>query len=232
MEFLIWFTAPEGEPRDVSDCLAKAGKITDELAREGKLRCGAPLAPASDGALVRVRDGKAFVSDGPFPEAKEVVAGFWIVDVASRDEAIAIASRSPQAAYGIVEVHPVDFRLTYTDKEEGTPFLFAFRREEGLEDPDKAKLKEMIAFSDALASQGMLIETAPLAPEPQPARVEVRRGETFVSDGPFAEAKEAVGGYGVVRVKDRAAAIALAKRYPHARWGPVELREILFFDPV
>jgi hypothetical protein len=53
-----------------------------------------------------------------------------------------------------------------------------------------------------------------------------------VTDGPFAESKEAIGGYGLVRVAGRGEAIELAKRFPHARWGPVEVREILFFDPV
>jgi len=60
----------------------------------------------------------------------------------------------------------------------------------------------------------------------------VRGGKSLVTDGPFAEAKEAVGGYSLVRVAGRAQAIELAKRYPHARWGPVEVREILFFDSV
>jgi hypothetical protein len=160
------------------------------------------------------------------------VGGFWIVDVASREEAIAIARRSPHARYGTLEVHPVAQRLTYTDTGEGTPFLFVFRMEPGLTDPDGAKLREMIDFGEPLARQGTLVETAPLAPDPPPARIEVRGGKALVTDGPFAEAKEAVGGYGVLRVASRAAAVELAKRYPHARWGPVEVREILFFDPV
>jgi hypothetical protein len=129
-------------------------------------------------------------------------------------------------------VHAIGERYTYTDTGAGTPFLLAFRREPGLADPDGAKLREMLAFSEELARQGTLFETAPLADDPLPARVEVRGGKALVTDGPFAEAKEAIGGYGLVRVTDRAAAVALAKRYPHARWGPVEVREILFFDPV
>ena len=232
MEFLLWFSEREGAPRDVPDCIEKMDKLAGELASQRKLRRGAPLAPVADAALVRVRDGKVFVSDGPYAEAKEVVAGFWIVDVASREEAIAIARRSSAAEWGTAEVHPIAMRLAYKDSEAGTPFLFVFRREPGLEDCDGAKLAEMIAFGEELASRGILLETAPLKSEPPPARVEVRGGKAFVTDGPFAEAKEGVGGYGVVRVKDRAAAIELAKRYPHARWGPVEIREILFFDPV
>jgi len=232
MEFLLWFTEREGAPPAEASGFAEMGKLARELASQGKLLRGAPLGPVSDGALIRVRGGKAVVSDGPFAESKEVVGGFWIVDVASREEAIAIARRSPHARYGTVEVHPVAQRLTYTDTGEGTPFLFVFRMEPGLTDPDGAKLREMIDFGEPLARQGTLVETAPLAPDPPPARIEVRGGKALVTDGPFAEAKEAVGGYGVLRVASRAAAVELAKRYPHARWGPVEVREILFFDPV
>jgi len=72
---------------------------------------------------------------------------------------------------------------------------------------------------------------APLAGDPPPARIETRGGKVLVTDGPFAEAKEIVGGYAIVRAASRAEAIEIAKRYPHAKWGPVELREILFFDP-
>ncbi len=232
IEFLLWFTEREGAPRDNPECFAEMGKLASELASQRKLRRGAPLGPVSEGAMIRARSGKALVSDGRFAEAKEVVGGFWVVDVASREEAIEIARRSPHASYGTVEVHAIAQRLIYKDSEAGTAFLFVFRTQPDLTDPKGAKLAEMIAFSDGLASQGMLVETAPLAVEPPPARVEVRRGKALVTDGPFAEAKEAVGGYGVVRIADRAAAIELAKRYPHARWGPVEVREILFFDRV
>jgi hypothetical protein len=232
MEFLLWFTEREGGPALRAGGNAEMKELAGELARAGKLRRGAPLGPISDAALIRVRDGEALVSDGPFAESKEVVGGFWIVDVAGRGEAIEIARRSPHARYGTVEVHAIDFRLAYGDPGEGTPYLFVFRREPGLEDPDGAKLREMIAFSEELASRGTLLETAPLAAAPPPARVEVRGEQTLVTDGPFAEAKEAVGGYGVVRVAGRTQAVELARRYPHARWGPVEVREILFFDPV
>jgi hypothetical protein len=233
MEFLLWFTTREGAPPPPEGGgMAEMTKLSNQLARAGKLRRGAPLAAASDAVMIRRRGGTPLVSDGPFAESKEQVGGFWIVDVASREEAIEIARRSPHARYGTVEVHPIALRYAYPDKEVGTPFLLVFRMEEGLCDPDSAKLREMIEFGEALASDGMLVETAPLGAEPPPARIEVRGGKTLVTDGPFAEAKEAVGGYSVVRVAGRAAAVELARRYPHARWGPVEVREILFFDPV
>jgi hypothetical protein len=170
------------------------------------------------------------VTDGPFAEAKEFVAGFWIVDVADRAAAIDVAVRAPHARDGVVEVHRVGARHAFPDSGTGTPFLLAFHVAPGLGDPDGSKLREMLAFSEGLAREGKLIETAPLAADPPAARIEVRHGKPFVVDGPFAEAKEVVGGYGLLRVADGAEARALATRYPHAKWGAVEVREILFFD--
>jgi len=230
MEFLLLFKAPAGSPPEAGR-MAEMKRFSAELARQGKLRRGAPLGSEAEGACVRVRDGKAFVSDGPFAESKEVVGGFWIVDVAGREAALEIARRAPHARYGTVEVHAIQRRFSFDDPGEGTPFLLAFRLEPGLT-PDPAKLREMIAFGEALVSEGTLFETAPLADDPPAARIETRGGQILATDGPFAEAKEAIGGYSLVRVADRAAAIELAKHYPHARWGPVEVREILFFDRV
>jgi hypothetical protein len=200
------------------------------LASQGKLRRGAPLVADSAGARVRVNGGKAVVTDGPFAESKEIVAGFWIIEVASRDEAIEIARRCPHARQGVVEVHPVQWRDAVADPGNGTPFLFAFCVEPGLTDCDGSKMREMVDFGETLKRDGKFLETAPLAHDPPAARIEPRGGKTLVIDGPFAEAKETVGGYGLVRVGSRADAIALAKRYPHAKWGPIEVREIMFFD--
>ena len=234
MEFMLLFL--EGRGAETSDA-AKPARMKEmkefaaKLASEGKLRRGAPLAPESAGVRVRVREGRAFVADGPFAESKEVLAGFWIVKVASREEAIEIARRCPHARSGTVEVHRTSVRDVVADPGKGTPFLFAFRMEPGLVRED-SKLQEMLAFGETLKRGQKFLETAPLSDDPPPARVEPQGRATLVTDGPFAEAKEAVGGYSLVRAADRAEAIEIAKRYPHARWGPVELREVLFFDRV
>jgi hypothetical protein len=226
---MLLFIDRKGSSKDPAG-FAAMKEFAGELARQGKLRRGAPLASECSGARVRVREGKPFVSDGPFAESKELVAGFWIIEAASREEAIEIARRCPHARDGGVEVHRVRDRDTAADPEKGTPFLMVFEMEPGLGDPDGSKFREMIRFGEMLKAQGKFLETAPLASDPPPARIEPRGGKTLVIDGPFAEAKEIVGGYAVVRVPGRADAIELAKRYPHAKWGTVEVREIMFFD--
>jgi len=232
MEFLLLFNERKGTPPPDEADFSAMKNYVGELRRQGVFRRGGPLAPASAGAGVRVRDGKAYVTDGPFAETKELVAGFWIIDVADRAEALEIARRCPHAQRGPIELHVLRGRYTFTDSEIGTPFLLAFRMEPGLSDPDGAKLHEMLRFQQALEPRGTAIETAPLGDDSPAARIEAKAGKMFVTDGPFAETKDMVGGYSLVRAKGRAAAIELAKRYPHARWGPVEVREILFFDPV
>jgi len=232
MEFLLLFTDRKGAPAPEPAGMAEMTKFAGDLASQGILKRGAPLASESAGACVRVRDGKKFVTDGPFAESKEVVGGFWIIDVAGREAAIEIARRCPHARHATVEVHRILFRGEFEDAEAGTPFLLVFRMEPGLSDPDGAKGREMRAFGEELVRTATLFETARLADHEPGARVQVRGGKTLVTDGPFAESKEAVGGYGLVRVAGSAEAIELAQRFPHARWGPVEVREILFFDHV
>lgn len=232
MEFMLLFLERKGEPGAGREAMAAMKRLADELARDGTLRRGAPLAADSAGARVRVRDGRALVTDWPFAESKEALGGFWIVDVPGRDEALAIAGRCPHARHGAVSVHAVGWRDTVADPEKGAPYLLAYLMEPGLTDPDGSKMEEMVAHADALKRQDVLFETAPLAGDPPSARVEARDGKVLVTDGPFAETKDLVGGYGLVRTRSRAEAIELAKRMPHARWGPVEVREILAFDPI
>ncbi len=69
---------------------------------------GCPLAHADTAKTVRVRDGQTLLSDGPFTEAKEFIAGIDIVDCASEAEAIEIAARHPLASYHRVEVRAFD----------------------------------------------------------------------------------------------------------------------------
>jgi hypothetical protein len=78
-----------------------------ELAAEGVLAGNEGLQPVDTAKRVSVRDGRTVTSDGPFAEVKEHLAGFYIVDVDSVDDAVAIAARVPDALFGEVEVRPV-----------------------------------------------------------------------------------------------------------------------------
>ena len=79
----------------------------DGLRRNGKLLAAEPLEPVETATSVRVRNGLLTITDGPFAETKEALAGFYLVDAADLDEAIGIASKIPPAREGTIEVRPV-----------------------------------------------------------------------------------------------------------------------------
>ncbi|MBU3076823.1 YciI family protein [Sphingomonas quercus] len=77
------------------------------LAADGRLIAAEPLHPIDKAATVRVRGGQTSISDGPFAETRELLAGFYLIDAADREEALALAARIPPARYGSIEVRPV-----------------------------------------------------------------------------------------------------------------------------
>jgi hypothetical protein len=80
---------------------------TAELKSAGILRGGEGLNSSADGARISFKEGRRVVTDGPFSEAKEVVGGFYLIDVKSRDEAIEWAAQCPGARRASVEVRSV-----------------------------------------------------------------------------------------------------------------------------
>ena len=81
--------------------------FNDEIQRSGHLIHADALMPPRESACLRVQGGKPFITDGPFTEAKEMIAGFYVLEVRDRDEALQIAARIPSATYATVEVRPV-----------------------------------------------------------------------------------------------------------------------------
>jgi hypothetical protein len=83
------------------------GKYNEQLQKAGVLLALDGLTPPSMGARVTFKSGKSKVIDGPFPEAKEVVGGYWMIQVKSREEALEWASRIPGSDNEMVEVRQV-----------------------------------------------------------------------------------------------------------------------------
>lgn len=89
------------------ELLAESIRLCHQLHDNGQYLHASPLHPASTGTVVRVRDGKELVTDGPFAETKEQLAGYFLIDVKDLDEAIAVAGRVPGARIGTVEIRPL-----------------------------------------------------------------------------------------------------------------------------
>ena len=85
------------------------------LQASGVLIEAKPLQSATTAATVRVRDGRSSITDGPFAETKEQIGGFFLIEVADRDEAVRVAERWPSARFGAIEVRPIEDGLN-TDR--------------------------------------------------------------------------------------------------------------------
>ena len=83
------------------------GALTEELAASGELIVTEALADPSLTRRVTVRDGQTLTSDGPFAEAKELLAGFYLLECDSMERAVEVAARLPEAELGLIEVRPV-----------------------------------------------------------------------------------------------------------------------------
>ncbi|MBY0495063.1 MAG: YciI family protein [Cyanobacteria bacterium] len=79
----------------------------DDLRNRGLLLAAEPLFKADTAKTVRVRDGRVAITDGPFAETKEQLAGFYLIDAATHEEALQIAAKIPPARAGSIEVRPV-----------------------------------------------------------------------------------------------------------------------------
>ena len=90
-----------------ADAVAKMMKYNEELQKAGVLLALDGLHPASMGARVSFEGGKPKVTDGPFAEAKEVLGGYWMIQVKSKEEALEWAKRAPMPANEIIEVRQV-----------------------------------------------------------------------------------------------------------------------------
>jgi hypothetical protein len=97
--------APSAAPS--ADAVAKMMKYNESLKSAGALLALDGLLPPSTGARVSFADGSPKVTDGPFPEVKEPVGGYWMIQARSREEAIEWAKRAPMSANEIIEVRQI-----------------------------------------------------------------------------------------------------------------------------
>ena len=208
-----------------------------EMDGRGVRREGAPLRPVREAAIVRIRDGEVLVSDGPFAETKEQIAGYDVIECSSRAEAIEVAAKHPVARFGAVEVRPFD---------RGGWWRSADRRGRG-DDPEylmihcvdeTAQLSpaddcDVPGSSAALAqkawdaetyARGVKLAGGRLQSANAARTVRVRDGEVLVTDGPFAETKEQVAGLNVLACPSLTEAVEIASQHPSARIGTFELR--------
>jgi hypothetical protein len=133
MRFMVLVKASEESEAGVLPTtaeLAEMGAYNEELAKAGVMLAGEGLQPSAKGKRVRFEGGKQIVTDGPFPETKELLAGFWLWEAPSWDEAMAWLKRAPFDGGAEVEI-----RQVFEDADFGDAFTPELReREQKLRD--------------------------------------------------------------------------------------------------
>ena len=112
MQYLLLIYSNEKEmaalkPAEITSMTAEYTEFTKGIIQAGQFKAGDRLKPTSAATTVRVRNGQAVTTDGPFAETREQLGGYYLVDAKNLDEAIAIAARIPGARVGSIEVRPI-----------------------------------------------------------------------------------------------------------------------------
>ena len=244
MRFMVLVkSSPEAEAGVLPDekMLSEMGAYNDELLKRGVMLAGEGLQASSKGARVSYSNGKLSVVDGPFAESKELVAGFWIIQAKTKDEAVEWLEKAPFRE-GEVELRPFfeleDFPVDpaeqpggWRDKEaelkQTAPLqttrgnkkmrfmglLMADEDTEAGKLPDEQDLSAMGAFIEEATKAGVLLGGDGLKPSSEGARIRYDGDKRTVIDGPFAETKELVAGYSILAVDSKEEAIEWTKRF-------------------
>ena len=106
--------------------------------------------------------------------------------------------------------------------------LLIYRDEHALSEGEREKCyQESTQLAHDLAASGHFIATAPLQPTANATSIRIREGKPLITEGPFAETREQLGGYFLINAKDRDEALSIAARIPGARAGTIEVRPVI-----
>jgi hypothetical protein len=219
--------------------LSEMARFNEELVKAGALVACDRLQPSSRGLRIRFGNGKFTITDGPFAETKELIAGYCMIQAKSMEEAIEWAKRIPLKE-GEVEVRPLfeleDFPVDpaeeaggWREKEEqmkaappparkpGTArYMGLLKSDPDTEAgvlPDEKVLAAMGTFLEEGLKAGIFLSGEGLQPSSKSARVRFSGQKRIVTDGPFAETKELVAGYAVLQFASKEEAIEWTKRF-------------------
>ncbi len=130
MRFMILLKADENTEAGVmpsEELLAEMGKYNEEMVKAGVLLAGEGLQPSSKGARVRFSGAKRTVVDGPFAEAKELIAGYWLIQTKSKEEAVEWVKRCPNP---LDEEAEIEIRQVFEAEDLGEEFTPELREQE------------------------------------------------------------------------------------------------------
>ncbi len=207
----------------------------EEMNSRGVRLFGRELDLPATAATVRVRDGQTLVTDGPFAETKEFIAGFDLLECADPDEAAEVAAKCPVSWFMTLEIRPFLGGLRLSEQ------AFAFGRGDdgaartyllvmwmggtpAVPQDDEAVVREGEAWRQDVAAHGRHVLGNALQGPDTAMTVRVRDGDTLLSNEPRTGTTAFIAGIDVVSCADRQQAIQLAAAHPFARYQAIEVR--------
>ncbi|HEX8792494.1 MAG TPA: YciI family protein [Polyangiaceae bacterium] len=220
----------EAGVRPKQEAIEKMAKYNEELAKSGVVLDGAGLMPTSTAKRVRFEGSKRTVVDGPFLETKELIAGYWIWQVRSMDEAVDWLKRAPFDGGVEVTIRQIFTWRPPTAGEDPTIRVMVFvpgnRESEAGVMPPTELIEQMTKYNEELVKAGVMLDGQGLTPTTKAKRVRFEGSKRTVIDGPFVETKEIVAGYMIWQVKSIDEAIEWVKRSPLDDGAEVTIRPI------
>jgi hypothetical protein len=239
MQFLVMHRTSahwENGGTPTPELIERVGKIIGEIVASGKLVAGDGLRASSLGVRLQFAGGTRTVQKGPLTESKDLIGGFVIVKVTTLDEAIEWATKFA-SAFGDVEIdlRPVTeaWDIGLGDKPPGlttTRYMATYKRR-GTDSGaplNTARAAKMEAQLSEMERAGVLVSSVHLEPAAKGACLVMSNGKPLVTDGPFVESKELLGGFVIVREDSLKDAVSLAERYTTGVGAQqVEVRQLI-----
>jgi hypothetical protein len=239
-----WETTSKGE---LDALIEPCFTYTDELVSSGHwLEGGQALQSSRTAKTLRAKDGAVCVTDGPFAETKEQIAGIGMLKAHDMEHAIELMSKHPGLRFGPFEIRPVNEEalkqqmasqvnvnqsaaVVSNADTAGTFACLGYINEHAAISKDQfaTMIEECTAFDKARRRDGHWLSGIGLQSAQTAKTLRWQEGKVLVTDGPFAETKEQLGGVVVNRFKDIQKAVEVLSKHPALRFGVViEIRPI------
>jgi hypothetical protein len=203
-------------------------KWVEEMDSRGVRLLGNGLEPPDSAKTVRVRNGQTLISDGPFADTKEFIAGLDVIEAESLDEAIEVAAKHPVAWYFAIEVRPFKYSVEVPKDWTYQQLRYLLMHcVDGLANQDELEqqlLSDIEVWLEMVQARGVRVLGGPLAAPSTATTVRVRDGQTLLTDGPFAETKEFLAGIDILSCQTMEEALEVAAACPLASLQMVEVR--------
>lgn len=231
---LIW---ADGRPskEDIAVMNREIPAFDEEMNSRGIRLFGRELDLPQTAVTVRVRGGEVLVTDGPFAETREFIAGFDLLECADLDEAIEVTAKNPISRFHPMELRPLLEELRLTEKisafgrgefGDSRPFLLSTWSPEGSTKPlgDRVVTDEVESWRQALDARSLHMFGSALGGQDTATTLRIRDGETLLSQGSFSRTDELITAVEVVTCAGREEAIELAATHPFAGHDAIEVR--------